>query len=57
MKAVDKTGVAIGLVLGIPMTFYKNPGDSVVGHIAYVAGVTLFCWIVVRFVSRFYKPS
>lgn len=57
MKSADKTGISIGLVLGIPMTFYKNDGDSVVGHIAYVVGVTLFCWVVVRFVSRFHRPS
>ena len=57
MKQVDQIGVGIGLILGIPMTIYKNPDNSVVDHIAYVAGFTLVCWIIVRFVGRFYKSS
>jgi hypothetical protein len=57
MKRIDLIGVALGLALGIPMTIYNNPGNSMPGHVAYVIGVTLFCWLVVRFVGRFYKPS
>lgn len=57
MKPVDQIGVGIGLALGIPWTIYKNPGANAPGHIASVLGMTLFCWLVVRFVGRFYKPS
>lgn len=57
MRPVDQIGVGLGIALGLPMTLIKNPGNSVVGHIAYVVGVTLFCWGMVRFVGMFYKPS
>ena len=55
MKQVDINGIAIGVVLGVPMTIYQNQGYPLTRHTGYVFGVVLFCWAVTRFVGMFWK--
>lgn len=55
MKQVDINGIAIGVVLGVPMTIYQNQGYPLSRHTGYVFGVVLFCWAVTRFVGMFWK--
>ena len=51
MKRADLNGIAVGVALGVPMTIYQNPGNSLAGHIAFVLGVVLFCWVVGHFIG------
>ncbi len=52
MSRTERTGILVGLALGIPLTIVKNPNDYLPTHIAYVMGVVLFCWIVARFIGK-----
>jgi uncharacterized membrane protein YczE len=51
VKRVDLNGIAVGVTLGVPMTIYQNPANSLAEHIAFVLGVVLFCWAAGRFIA------